>query len=91
MRTFPPWDDQRPGFVEIDLVAHCGTTTAGQYRNTLTVTDVAAAWTERIAVSGKSQRFVLAALRAVRERFPFPWLGIDSDNGSKFLNEHLLR
>ncbi len=91
VRTFTPWEDQRPGFVEIDLVAHCGTTTAGQYVNTLTVTDVATAWTECIAVPGKSQRFVLAALQAVRERFPFSWLGIDSDNGSEFLNEHLLR
>jgi hypothetical protein len=91
VRTFTPWEDQRPGFVEIDLVAHCGTTTAGQYLNTLTVTDVATAWTECIAVAGKSQRFVVAALRAVRDRFPFAWLGIDSDNGSEFLNEHLVR
>lgn len=91
VQTYTPWADQRPGFVEIDLVAHCGTSTAGQYLNTLTVTDVATAWTECIAVFGKSQRFVLDALRAVRARFPFPWLGIDSDNGSEFLNEHLVR
>jgi hypothetical protein len=91
VQTYTPWEDQRPGFVEIDLVAHCGTSTAGQYLNTLTVTDVATAWTECIAVLGKSQRFVVDALRAVRARFPFPWLGIDSDNGSEFLNEHLVR
>jgi hypothetical protein len=91
VQTYTPWDDQYPGFVEIELVAHCGTSTAGQYLNTLTVTDVAPAGTECIAVLGKSQRFVLEALRTVRARFPFPWRGIDSDNGSEFLNEHLVR
>nr|CAA9278991.1 Mobile element protein [uncultured Armatimonadetes bacterium] len=91
IQTYTPWEDQRPGFCEIDLVAHCGTSTAGHYLNTLTVTDVATAWTECAAVYGKSQRNVFAALEAVRERLPFPLLGIDSDNGSEFLNEHLVR
>lgn len=91
IQTYTPWEDQRPGFCEIDLVAHGGTSTAGHYLNTLTVTDVATAWTECAAVYGKSQRNVFAALEAVRERLPFPLLGIDSDNGSEFLNEHLVR
>jgi len=91
IRTFTPWEDERPGFVEIDLVAHCGTTTAGHYLNTLTVTDVATGWTECIGVWGKGQAGVFAALKEVRERLPFPLLGIDSDNGSEFLNDQLVR
>lgn len=91
VQTFIPWEDQRPGFVEIDLVAHCGTTTAGHYLNTLTVVDVATGWTDVVGVWGKGQEAVLAALQAVRGRLPFPLLGIDSDNGSEFLNAHLLR
>ena len=91
VRTFTPWADERPGFVEIDLVAHCGGSTAGHYLNTLTVTDVATGWTECVGVWGKGQAGVFAALQTVRERLPFPLLGIDSDNGSEFLNDQLLR
>jgi hypothetical protein len=86
IRTYTPWDEERPGFVEIDLVAHCGRSTAGHYLNTLTVTDVATAWTECVGVWGKGQAKVFAALQQVRERLPFPLQGIDSDNGSEFLN-----
>jgi hypothetical protein len=91
IRTWTPWDEQRPGFVEIDLVAHCGASTAGHYLNTLTVTDVATGWTECVGVWGKGQAAVFAGLRRARERLPFPLLGIDSDNGSEFLNAHLVR
>lgn len=91
VQTYTPWEEQRPGFVEIDLVAHCGTTTAGHYLNTLTVTDVATAWTECVGVWGKGQAAVFAGLKQVRERLPFPLLGIDSDNGSEFLNAQLVR
>jgi hypothetical protein len=91
IRTFTPWEDEQSGFVEIDLVAHCGPTTAGHYLNTLTVTDVATGWTECIGVWGKGQAGVFAALKDVRERLPFPLLGIDSDNGSEFLNDQLVR
>ena len=91
IRTFTPWEDEQAGFVEIDLVAHCGTTTAGHYLNTLTVTDVATGWTECIGVWGKGQAGVFTALKDVRARLPFPLLGIDSDNGSEFLNEQLVR
>lgn len=91
VRTYTPWEEQRPGFVEIDLVAHCGTSTAGHYLNTLTVTDVCTGWTECVGVWGKGQLAVFAGLEQVRERLPFPLLGIDSDNGSEFLNAHLVR
>jgi Integrase core domain len=90
IRTYTPWDDQRAGFVEIDLVAHCGTSAAGEYVCTLVMTDVATGWTECAAVPNKGQRAVLAAVRELAERLPMALLGIDSDNGSEFLNAHLL-
>ncbi len=91
IRTFAQWDDLRPGFSEVDLVAHCGETTAGEYVNSLVLTDVATAWTECRAVPWRSQRDVFAALETLRQRLPFPLLGLDSDNDSVFINAHLLR
>jgi hypothetical protein len=91
VRTFTPWDEQRPGFVEIDLVAHCGNSTAGSYLCTLDLVDLATGWTECAAVIDKSQNVVFAALEQLRARLPFSLLGIDSDNGSEFLNEPLVR
>jgi hypothetical protein len=91
VQTWTPWDQQRPGFVEIDLVAHRGTSTAGHYLNTLTVTDVATGWTECVGVWGKGQAAAFDGLRLVRARLPFRLLGIDSDNGSEFLNDQLVR
>ncbi|GHU85326.1 hypothetical protein FACS1894198_3010 [Clostridia bacterium] len=81
IRLGTEWDDARVGFVEIDLVAHCGETTAGEYVNTLDVTDVCTGWTETAAVINKAQKHVFKALLDIRERLPFPLLGIDSDNG----------
>lgn len=91
IQTYTPWEEQRPGFEEIDLVAHCGTTTEGFYLNTLNATDVATGWTECVGVWGKSQRSVFAGLETIRGRLPMPLLGVDSDNGSEFLNAHLVR
>lgn len=91
VQTYTPWEDQRPGFLEIDLVAHCGTTTEGFYLNTLVGTDIATGWTECVGVWGKSQREVFAGLETSRGRLPMPLLGLDSDNGSEFLNAHLVR
>jgi hypothetical protein len=91
IRTYTPWEDQRPGFLEIDLVAHCGTTTEGFYLNTLVGTDVATGWTECVGVWGKSQRAVFAGVETLRQRLPMRLLGLDSDNGSEFLNAHLVR
>jgi len=89
IKTYTPWDEQEPGFCEIDLVAHCGITTAGSYINTLNVTDVATGWTELVAVTTKDQESVRAALEEARGRLLFPLKGIDSDNGSEFINNHL--
>jgi len=91
IRTFTDWSDLRPGFVEIDLVAHDGGIAYGDYIQTLDVTDVATGWTETRAVRNKAQCHVFDALQDVRRSIPFRVLGIDSDNGSEFINRHLLR
>ena len=91
VRTYAQWDDARPGFVEMDLVAHCGETTAGQYLNTLTVVDISTGWTECLAVYQKTQQAVFEAILQLRQRLPFPLLGIDSDNGGEFINDILYR
>ena len=91
LRMGDEWDENEPGFVEIDLVAHCGETTAGDYANTLTVTDIFSGWTEPIAVKNKAQTHVFSGLKTVGARQPFPFKGIDSDNGSEFINHHLYR
>jgi hypothetical protein len=91
VRTFADWDDARPGFTEIDLVAHCGDSARGEYLKTLNLVDVATGWSECRAVTYRSQRDVFAALETLRGRLPFPLLGIDSDNDSAFINDHLIR
>jgi hypothetical protein len=91
VRTFADWDEKCPGFVEIDLVAHEGGTSAGDFTQTLDVTDVHTGWSEQVAVLTKAQVWVLEALQEVRARLPFPLLGIDSDNGGEFINTELLK
>jgi hypothetical protein len=91
IRTFADWDDARPGFVEVDLVAHCGESTEGQFLNTLTTTDISTGWTECLAVLHRSQQMVFAAIQTMRQRLPFPLLGLDSDNGGEFINDLLYR
>jgi hypothetical protein len=85
------WDVQVPGFTEIDLVSHSGDSASGEFCYSLNVTDIHTGWTETRALLGKSQEAVRAALAAVGEALPFPLRGIDSDNGSEFINDHLLR
>ena len=89
--TFTEWDKERPGFMEIDLVAHCGNTTEGQFLCTLTCTDLCTGWTEVTGLLHRSQEAVSEALRWMRQRLPFPLLGIDSDNGGEFINDLLYR
>jgi hypothetical protein len=91
VRTFAEWDDAQPGFVEVDLVGHCGETTQGQYLCTLTVTDITTGWTECLALPNKTQAAVSQAITQLRQRLPFSLLGIDSDNGSEFINDTLYR
>jgi hypothetical protein len=89
IRTFADWNEDQPGFLEIDLVAHCGETTEGPYLNTLTCTDICTGWTEPLALRRHTQEAVRDALHAMRPDLPFPMLGIDSDNGSEFINDLL--
>ena len=89
IKTFTEWQDNRPGFLESDLVSHCGESSEGFYLNTLSTVDVASGWSECLGVGGKGQERVGAAVHQVRQRLPFPLLGLDSDNGSEFINQHL--
>jgi Integrase core domain len=91
IRTWAQWDDAVPGFVEIDLVGHEGGNAVGEHAYTLTVTDIATGWTENQSVRNKAQVHVFAAIRRVVENLPFPIRGIDSDNGSEFINAQLFR
>ena len=87
IRTFTEWDGVGPGFCEIDLVAHCGSSTEGFYLCTLCTVDIATAWVELEAIWGKGQERVGGGVHRVRQRLPMPLLGIDSDNGSEFINQ----
>jgi hypothetical protein len=91
IRTFADWDEQRPGFVEVDLVGHDGGVAVGDYCQTLDMTDVATTWTETMAVKNKAQVWVFEAMKTLRKNLPFPLLGLDSDNGSEFINAQLER
>ena len=88
IRTFADWEEDRPGFMEIDLVAHCGDTVEGFYLNTLCAVDVFSGWTECLPVWGKRGQRVRSSVHRMRQRLPFTLLGIDSDNGSEFINQH---
>jgi len=83
------WDVATPGFTEIDLVAHCGSLGDGEFVHSLNLTDIHTTWVETAAVLGKSQAAVQAALEELRQALPFRLRGIDSDNGSEFINQHL--
>jgi hypothetical protein len=91
VRTWPDWDDKRPGFEEIDLVQHDGGNASGFFACTLDMTDVSTGWTEMRAVLNKAQTHVFAALKHIRQDLPFPLLGLDSDNGAEFINDELVR
>jgi hypothetical protein len=84
------WDIRLPGYLEMDLVAHCGNSNAGQFIYTLNATDIQTGWTERVAVMGKGQRGILAGMSEIKNRLPFRLRGMDSDNGEEFINDHLL-
>ena len=83
------WDVQVPGFTEIDLVAHSGDRADGEFIHSLNLTDIHTTWVETRAVMGKSQHYVQEALEHLRQQLPFRLQGIDSDNGSEFINYHL--
>jgi transposase InsO family protein len=85
------WDVQNPGFTEVDLVSHSGNSASGEFGHTLNVTDIHTTWTESRAVLGRGEEAVQRALNAIAEELPFRLRGVDSDNGSEFINWHLKR
>lgn len=85
------WDETRPGFLEADTVALCGGSLLGDFTYIIDYTDIATTWGEQRAIWGKGERDVLEQTKDVEDKLPFPLLGFDSDNGSEFLNWHLLR
>ena len=85
------WDVQVPGFTEIDLVSHSGNSASGDFCYSLNLTDIYTGWTETRAVLGRGQQGVQEGLEEIRQALPFPLRGIDSDNGSEFINDHLFR
>ncbi len=91
LRTYDDWNETEPGFLEADLVAHCGGATSGEFLNTLTMTDIASGWTELTSVVGKSESQVLSAIRRTATVLPFPVKGLDTDNGGEFINFATIR
>ena len=85
------WDETQPGFVEVDSVAHCGTTTAGPFVYTINCVDIATQWTEQRAAWGNGEKGVLDAIKSIESHLPFLLMGFDCDNGSEFINWHLYR
>ena len=80
------WDTSKVGYVEMDLVVHCGSSTLGEYINTVSTTEISSGWWEGEAIMGKSQEATFQALKEIRRRNPFEWKGLDSDNGGEFIN-----
>lgn len=91
IRTFADWNENKPGFFEADLVALCGGNVKGHYVNCLNLTDVFTGWVGLEAVMGKAQSRVHDAVDRIKNRLPFPMLGLDSDNGTEFINWLLQR
>ena len=89
LRTFGEWERKQPGTVQIDLLAHCGESSEGFYLTTLSAVDEATGWGEWVAVWGKGQERVGAAIHRMRQRLPFPLQGLNSDNGGEFINQPL--
>lgn len=85
------WDVAQPGFMEADTVAHCGNSLAGDFVWSLTLTDILTGWTANRATWGKGESGVVEQIENIEKNLPFPLLGFDCDNGSEFLNWHLMR
>ena len=89
VRTFADWEDIGPGFMEMDMVVHCGTKLVGTFVHSLVLTDVASGWTECLAIPVREQTIIVEAITGLRRRLPFPLLGLDTDNDSAFMNDTL--
>jgi hypothetical protein len=91
IRTWSDWSDEEPGYCELDLVQHCDNDTSGEYLHSITITDVVLGWTENEALRNRSEKSVELAVEAIRSRMPYPIKGLDSDSGSEFINEIMLK
>ena len=89
LKTWAEWNDTEPGFIEIDLVGHEGGDNNGAFHYSLNATDIATGWTENRSIPDRSAKCILAALNHIAAAMPFPLLGVDSDNGSEFINDEL--
>jgi len=85
------WDIHQVGFLEMDLVLHCGASTAGEFVHSLSSLEISSSWWEGEAVMGRAQSRIFEALQRIRRRTPFSWRGIDSDNDNAFINDQLYR
>ena len=90
VRTFGDWNDPSPGYMEGDLVAHCGDQASGSFVYTLSLTDICSGWTECVPLVVRQAVLVTEALEQLQATMPFPLRGFDSDNGSEFLNETMI-
>ena len=86
-----PWDVREPGHFEVDLVHHCGDSASGEYASTLQMIDITTGWSERVAVLGRGYLVMKDAFRRILARLPFQVREIHPDNGSEFLNHHMVR
>ena len=91
IRTFADWNEKKPGFLEADLVGHDGGNSSGDFAQSLNFVDILTGWDESAACINKAQVHVFEAIKATSVRFPFAIAGIDSDNGSEFINAQMLR
>src|ERR1035437_6765264 len=89
VRTFADWGEVRPGYLEVDMVVHCGARAEGSFVHTLVLTDVESGWTECVALPLREQALIVEAVTGLRRRLPFPLLGLDTDNDSAFMNDTL--
>jgi len=85
------WDLSQVGYLEMDLVLHCGASVAGEYAHSLSALEIGSAWWEGEAVMGRAQDRIFKAIKQIRSRTPFSWRGIDSDNDNAFINDQLYR
>jgi hypothetical protein len=85
------WDLNQIGYLEMDLVLHCGASVAGEYTHSLSALEIGSAWWEGEAVMGRAQERIFQAIKNIRARTPFAWRGIDSDNDNAFINDQLYR
>jgi len=86
-----PWQEAQPGHFEVDLVHHCGSSALGEYGHTLQMVDLATGWSERVALLGRSYLVMADGFQRILARLPFKVCELHPDNGSEFLNQHLVR